>query len=75
MSDYDQIPRFLGLLLITAPLWLPIWTIWWIFDKLFSKKEEIKQVEKVKFIPPPYKPRPILFKSISEKNKILKDLK
>lgn len=68
MNDYDQLPMLGALLLITFPLWFPIWAIWFVFDKFTSKKVP-KKVEEFKYIPTPPKSGPNLFYSISEKNK------
>lgn len=73
MSDYEQLPMLGALLLITFPLWFPIWAIWFVFDKFVSKKEETQKVIVEKQIPAPLKSGPNLFRSISEKNKFYND--
>jgi len=73
MSDYDQIPIFFGVLVITFPLWFPIWAVWFVFDKFSSKKEEPKKVIAEEYVPAPLKSGPNLFYSISEKNKYYND--
>jgi len=76
MSDYDQIafiPAILVIALVTFPLWFPIWAIWIVFDKVFSKKEDLKKVIEEKYISVQPKSGPHLFHSISEKNKFYND--
>jgi len=70
MSDYDELLIAAALTVIAAPIWIPVWAIWYVFGGYKYDKVETQPTHNIPQSAP--KTTPKVFTSIAQKKKYSK---